>query len=293
MGREGSWVATGLGCVGALSVSLAGASETHRASSRPPLVPAAHGSPIRSPAPRIAVPTPSHVGAPGGDHRHWSYEGEEGPAHWGEMSPEFAICTAGRMQSPIDLGQANTKAGVEVAADYRRGPLTILNNGHTVQVQFDAGSTFTSSGKDFQLVQLHFHTPSEHQLNGKSFPAEVHFVHRNAAGQLAVLGVFIEAGPTNVELAKLIVAAPRMKSEPHLVEGFTFDPRALLPPTLAVYRYMGSLTTPGCGEGVNWHVAADPIQASPSQIAELARIMGNNARPVQPVNNRLVISPSY
>lgn len=230
--------------------------------------------------------------APASDHgAHWGYAGVEGPVHWGHLAPEFQLCSSGRAQSPVDLGFANVSANVAVTTDYKRGPLTILNNGHTIQVNFPEGSTFVSSGKQFNLVQVHFHTPSENTLNGKTFPMEAHFVHRDGAGRLAVLGVFFEEGPTNIELAKVIVAAPNQVGGPNSIEGFTFDPRQLLPADLHVYRLMGSLTTPPCTEGVNWHVAKTPVAASGNQIAALMKLMGNNARPIQPLNDRLLVAP--
>lgn len=254
---------------------------------------APHASaPQSSPAPSAKTSEPANAHA-AADHAaaHWGYEGVDGPVHWGHLSPDYQLCSAGRMQSPVDLSFSNVTANVTVAADYKYGPLTILNNGHTIQVNFKEGSSLLSSGRRFNLVQVHFHTPSENMLNGKSYPMEAHFVHRDAAGQLAVLGVFFDEGPTNVELAKLVVAAPNIPGGPNTIEGFNFDPRALLPADLRVYRLMGSLTTPPCSEGVNWHVAKATVTASASQIAALAKLMGNNARPIQPLNGRLMIAP--
>jgi carbonic anhydrase len=222
---------------------------------------------------------------------HWGYDGVDGPVHWGHLSPDFQLCSTGRSQSPIDLSFSNVVADVPVTTDYQRGPLAILNNGHTVQINFAGGSSLVSSGRRYGLVQVHFHTPSENMVNGKTYPIEAHFVHKDAEGHLAVLGVFFEEGQTNIELAKIVVAAPGRVAGPNTIEGFTFDPRALLPQDMHVYRFMGSLTTPPCSEGVNWHVAREPIQASPGQIAALKTLMGNNARPIQPLNDRLVIAP--
>lgn len=245
----------------------------------------AHGAPADHGAPAGAAPAAAH-------DAHWSYEGVEGPVHWGHLAPDYALCSAGRMQSPVDLSFANVRADLVVSADYKRGPLTILNNGHTVQVNFPEGSSLTSSGKRFALVQVHFHTPSENMLNGKVYPMEAHFVHRDASGQLAVLGVFFEEGPTNMELAKIVVAAPNQAGGPKAIEGFDVEPKFLLPADLRVYRLMGSLTTPPCTEGVNWHVAKSTMTASANQIAAMGKLMGNNARPIQPLNGRLLIAPN-
>jgi carbonic anhydrase len=240
------------------------------------------------PAPGAAEPAPS---APAHD-APWGYEGDEGPVHWGHIAPDYALCSAGRMQSPVDLGQANVAAAFAVTVDYKRGPLNILNNGHTIQVNFPAGSTLVSSGKRYDLLQVHFHTPSENQVNGKSYPMEAHFVHRDTAGQLAVLAVFFQEGPTNNELAKIVVAAPGQPAGPNAIEGFSFDANQLLPADLKAYRLMGSLTTPPCTEGVNWHVAKATVTASATQIAAMHKLMHDNARPVQPLNNRLVLAPN-
>ncbi len=246
--------------------------------------------PAGSPAAHVVTPT---AAADHGAHgpAHWGYDGVDGPVHWGHLSPDFSVCTTGHAQSPIDLSYANVVADIDVATEYKRSPLAILNNGHTVQVNVATGSSILSSGQRYSLVQVHFHTPSENMVDGKTYPLEAHFVHKDAEGHLAVLGVFFEEGETNVELAKVIVAAPGRVSGPNNIEGFTFDPRALLPQDMHVYRFMGSLTTPPCSEGVNWHVARQPIQASASQIAALKNLMGNNARPVQPLYDRLVIAP--
>lgn len=243
--------------------------------------------PVRNPQPKAPKAEAHEAHGP----PHWGYEGAEGPAFWSNLSPEYRICALGKNQSPIDLAGANTTANVAVSADYRPGPLVILNNGHTVQDNVPPGSIFMSGSQRYTLLQVHFHTPSEHTLNGRAYPMEAHFVHKDEKGNLAVLGIFFEVGATNAELAKLIVAAPRQKADSHVVEGFTFDPARLLPPELAVYRYQGSLTTPGCSEGVAWHVAQTPVQASATQIHALQAIMGHNARPPQPVNGRLVIAP--
>lgn len=223
---------------------------------------------------------------------HWTYSGHGGPEHWGDLKPEFATCRTGKMQSPIDLAQANTAGQIPVRAEYKPAPLTILNNGHTVQVNFPAGSTMTSAGQEFYLLQVHFHTPSEEAINGKRYPMVAHFVHKDAKGALGVLGVLFEEGAANSELAKIIAAAPKHEKEAAPVAGVTINPADLIPSTLNVYRFQGSLTTPPCSEGVNWHVAQTTVTASADQIRAMNTIMGNNARPLQALNGRLVVAPA-
>lgn len=149
----------------------------------------------------------------------------------------------------------------------------------------------TSGGTVFNLIQIHFHTPSEHAVSGKRYPLTGHFVHATEGGKLGVLGVMFEVGAANPELAKILAAAPAEKSEPAAVAGVTIDPNGMLPDDQSVYRYMGSLTTPPCSEGVNWHVLRDPITASADQIAAFEKLMGDSARPVRALNNRLVVAP--
>ncbi len=225
------------------------------------------------------------------DGADWGYEGPTGPENWGELAPEYATCATGLMQSPIDLAEANARAEVSVFTDYAPGILTILNNGHVVQANFQPGSRMISGTQVFNLLQVHFHTPSEEVLHGRQFPMVAHFVHATDDGSLGVLGVLFEEGAENVELAKIIAAAPRKKAGPTTVENVVVDPRKLVPVVLDVYRFQGSLTTPPCTEGVSWHVAVQPVQASAEQLAALRQITGDNARPVQPLNGRLLVAP--
>ena len=223
---------------------------------------------------------------------HWTYEGSMGPDHWGEISPDFRLCKAGHMQSPIDLGGSEIPGKFVVRAAYKPGALMILNNGHTVQVSIPDGSTMASGIQRYKLLQIHFHTPSEETIYGIHYPMVAHFVHVDHAGNYAVLGVLFEEGMHNPELDKLIKAAPAHETPARLVAGVTFDPSKLLPAHLGVYRFEGSLTTPPCTEGVHWHVATHPVAASAAQIGALHAILGDNARPTQPLHGRLLVSSS-
>ena len=226
------------------------------------------------------------------DHNSKAYDyGKNGPEKWGQLSDKYAVCESGDMQSPIDLAGANANGKVALDVNYSAGTLTVSNKGLTVQADFAAGSSMTSGGTTYNLIQIHFHTPSEHAISGKRFPLTGHFVHATEGGKLGVLGVMFEEGAANAELAKILAAAPATKSEPSTVAGTMIDPNGMLPADKAVYRYMGSLTTPPCSEGVNWHVLRDPITASKSQIAAFEKLMGDSARPVRALNNRLVVAP--
>lgn len=233
-----------------------------------------------------------HPAAPAHDAKpHWTYGGDgEGPAAWGDLAEEFALCKKGHMQSPVDLGGAAVAGGFNVRTTYAPAPLVLLNNGHTVQVNVPEGSTLTSGISRYKLLQVHFHTPSEETIYGIHYPMVAHFVHVDYAGNYAVLGILFEEGAPNAELEKLVKAAPHFQTAAVSVKGVTFNPGGLLPTNLAVYRYEGSLTTPPCTEGVRWHVATHRVTASASQIAALNAIMGDNARPVQPLYGRLLVA---
>ncbi len=237
-------------------------------------------------------PNPDH-GAAKGEAPHWTYSGDVGPAHWGSLSADFEACEAGRMQSPIDIQAGESvRAGVaDIEFDYRLTPLKILHNGHTVQVNYEPGSGITVDGKEFALLQFHFHTPSEHRVNGRQMPAEAHFVHLGEGGELAVVGVFLEWGEENLALSEFWNEVPTETTPERLFEHIAINARDILPPDLTYYRYMGSLTTPPCSEGVNWYVATEFIDASEAQILSLTAAIGPNARPVQARHNRLLLRP--
>lgn len=222
------------------------------------------------------------------DGHHWTYSGHAGPEHWGELEPGYAMCAQGRNQSPVDLHAPIRAELSPLAFEYRFSSQEILNNGHTVQVNFAPGSTLAVDGRNFELKQVHFHTPSENRIEGKSFAAEAHFVHADAQGNLAVVAVMFEEGAANPALAVLENAAPRQAGE-----RTPFDAGkalgALLPTSRDYFRYSGSLTTPPCTEGVVWLVLKEPMTVSAAQVASLTEAMhGPNNRPVQQLNARII-----
>jgi len=226
------------------------------------------------------------TGAHGGGH--WSYQGDGGPQRWGDLSADFKSCSLGQEQTPIDLqGSIRAETGL-VEPSFQPMPLTIRNNGHTIQVDCPPGSRTLIAGQAFELLQFHFHHPSEHLLAGRSLDLELHFVHQSAQGQLAVLAVFIRPGQDNAALAPIWAAMPREAGEPQPI-GTLIAPAALLPASRNYFRYSGSLTTPPCSEGVLWTVFKDPIEASSQQIRQFAELFPVNARPVQPLNRRFLL----
>ncbi len=220
---------------------------------------------------------------------HWGYSGAQGPGHWGDLSDRYALCKTGQQQSPIDIGETQQSGLAAFTVDYRTTPLQVVNNGHTIQANYAAGSTLTLGRRVYQLAQFHFHSPSENLLNGKQFDMEIHFVHKDQAGRLGVLGVFVEKGAANPALAEIWRHLPQGAQGKMAPQGVAINGADLLPPDRRYYRFVGSLTTPPCSEGVQWHVLKQPITASTEQIDAFLHLIGPNNRPVQKINNRLLI----
>ncbi|MCB0081117.1 MAG: carbonic anhydrase family protein [Caldilineaceae bacterium] len=216
---------------------------------------------------------------------HWGYSGAQGPEHWGNLSQDFAACDTGHEQSPIDLAGEVTKDLPDIAFHYQPSALNILNNGHTIQVNYDPGSTIEVDGITYELKQFHFHTHSEHTLHGTSYPLEMHLVHQSVEGQLAVVGVMAEAGADNGPLTAVWANMPTTATETAHVDA-QINAADLLPADHTYYGYAGSLTTPPCSEGVKWHVLTTPMQLSTTQLDTMAALLHDNFRPVQPLYDR-------
>ena len=218
----------------------------------------------------------------------WDYDGDHGPKHWAELAPDFGDCGRGRAQSPIDIDHATPRADLpELDIRYRTAALRIVNNGHTVQVNVPDGDWLDIGGHRYRLMQFHFHSPSEEHVDGQPYDMELHLVHRDEAGHLAVLGVLIQRGRANAVLDQVFANMPVGRGPEHLVAE-DIDPAALLPQDHSYFYYEGSLTTPPCAEHVAWYVLEAPIEASSAQIAQFQRLYAHNARPLQPLNARPV-----
>lgn len=220
---------------------------------------------------------------------HWSYEGEAGPEHWGELSPDFRVCELGLQQSPIDLTGAIDARLSDLELSYRSIPLKVVNNGHTIQVNCAPGSSLTLDRRTWQLVQFHFHHPSEHLVDGQPFAMEAHFVHVGEDGDYAVIGVFLAPGRENPVLEPIWQVLPHQAGDTAVPEGVWIEPAGLFPADRRLYRYYGSLTTPPCTERVVWSVFRAPVEVSPEQIRSFAALYPMNARPVAPLNRRFLL----
>jgi carbonic anhydrase len=220
--------------------------------------------------------------------QHWEYEGHAGPSHWSELNPDYAACGTGKHQSPIDIRGAKAKNLPALEFSYKASPLRIIDNGHAVQINLDPGSSISVGGHRWELVQFHFHHPSEERVGGKVFPMVAHLVHKDDAGKLAVVAVLFETGPDSPLIETLVRNLPADVGAEHKPDGVSIDLGQLLPKTAGYYTYTGSLTTPPCSEQVTWFVLKSHAKISEADEAGFARKHAHNARPVQPLNDRVV-----
>jgi carbonic anhydrase len=223
-----------------------------------------------------------------GADAHWSYEGADGPAKWGELDAANRVCSVGAQQSPIDIGDVIRAQLTPLKITWDKRAETVVNNGHTIQVNIGESSVLGYGNTNYRLLQFHFHHPSEHLIGGKSFPMEVHFVHSNAAGSLAVIGALMSAGRANPVFNKIVSTMPD-KEGPAAKADPAINPNGLLPAARSYYRYYGSLTTPPCSETVDWLLLTDPLQVADADIARFAKLYPMNARPAQKGNRRFVL----
>ena len=225
------------------------------------------------------------------DAPHWSYSGKTGPAAWGKLEEEFGTCGLGKTQSPIDIHDSAVKKAdlPTIEFDYKASPLKIIDNGHTIQINYPAGSTLTVGDKTYTLKQFHFHHPSEEHIDGHGYAMVAHLVHADSEGHLAVVAVLFTKGAENPLLATLWKNIPLEKGRAVDVSGVTVNVTNLLPSDHGYYTFTGSLTTPPCSEGVTWYVLKHQSPLSADEIAAFAKIYPKNARPIQPLNDRQLL----
>ena len=218
---------------------------------------------------------------------HWSYEGESGPDKWGSLGGDGNVCSAGSQQSPVVI-TASVRANLpRLDIAWTRRPDTIVNNGHTIQLNFSEGARLRVGSDTYNLVQFHFHHPSEHLIDGQSTPMEVHFVHAMPSGALGVVGILMKAGRNNPMFARIVATMPTQEGPP--VRAEAIDPNGFLPVRRGYFRYAGSLTTPPCAETVAWMLLTDPIDVAAADIDKFAKLFPMNARPAQKLNRRFVL----
>lgn len=219
---------------------------------------------------------------------HWEYEGVDGPDAWAYLCVDYTPC-GGIVQSPIDIAGTTDDATLSaIPQTYIASATHIVNNGHTVQFNSDAGSSIIVNGEAYQLLQFHSHTHSEHTVNGTAYPLELHFVHKNSTtGKLAVIGVFFKEGAENAALKPLLEHLPTASGGTY-DSADTYNVASFFPSGKSYFTYQGSLTTPPCSEIVTWTVMETAVEASHEQIKKFEDIEHENARPTQPIYGRTI-----
>lgn len=232
--------------------------------------------------------TAAAVWAQGSAAPPFSYEGATGPAHWGDLSPEYSTCKTGKEQSPVDIRNARNAALPALQFEYKSVPLRLLNNGHTIQVNYAAGSFLVVGSERYELKQLHFHYPSEERIDGRAFDMVIHLVHANSRGEIAVVSLLVEKGAPDKTIQAIWDAISVATGKEHEVAGVKIDASKFLPSNPAYYSYKGSLTTPPCTEGVTWLILETPVKMSAKQIQTFSSTFSPNARPVQTLGERTI-----
>ncbi len=212
----------------------------------------------------------------------WNYEAH-GPSSWMTLRPEYQLCGEGQSQSPVDINTTVSGSLASPQLGYHSSEGKVLDNGHAIEWVPQDKMILEIDQNVYTLRQIHFHSPSEHQLNGVAFPAEAHLVHQDKEGKLLVVGVFLQTGDANAFVDNMLVGLDTSESTAKL------HPMALLPAHKKIFRYSGSLTTPPCSEGVKWVVMQDVMTLSAEQLATLTDKYKGNARPIQDHNARLII----
>ncbi len=219
---------------------------------------------------------------------HWGYEGEYGPEHWGDISPEYSTCKSGERQSPIGISVTEKAKLDAINFNYYTTPLKIINNGHTIQINYGRGSYISIGNKRYDLVQFHFHSPSEHKIQGQSYAMEAHLVHKDEGGKLAVVAILMEEGKCNDFIKTLWNNIPSEEGKERLATDIKTNASQLLPKETGYYNYSGSLTVPPGHENVNWFVLKTPIEVSKTQVEKFTSLFKKTARPIQSLHGRVV-----
>ena len=235
--------------------------------------------------------TAALVPASAEQHHHWSYSGEGGPSHWAELDAKNAACGEGKSQSPVNIRTQDVRRTQlpKLMFNYQPAPLHIIDNGHSVQINVEPGSVLKVGDKSYQLLQFHFHHPSEELMNGKRSEMVAHLVHRDTEGKLAVVAVLLRTGQPNSTVEALWSHLPKQKGKEADFNDALINPAGLLPSDHSYFTYTGSLTTPPCSEGVRWLVLRSESTLSKNEIAVFAKLYPNDARPAQKLNGRQVL----
>ena len=240
---------------------------------------------LLSAATALCLTSAAVMAADHGSHS-WGYDAVNGPDKWGDLKADYAACKNGKRQSPIDITSAEPAELETIQFTYSATPLKLIDNGHTIQANYGKGSSITVNGRQYDLIQVHFHQPSEEKIDGQAYPMDAHLVHKSKDGKLAVVAVLMKEGKENLFLQTLWENTPKKQGKEIAVQDIQIHLANLLPKTRSYYAFDGSLTTPPCSEGVKWMVMSTPVEMSKQQIKVFGKYYSHNARPVQPLNGR-------
>jgi len=220
---------------------------------------------------------------------HWTYhESATSPENWPNLCDGFSDC-GGSVQSPINInteGIAQDESLPVIKFNYGKSGVKIENNGHTVEFMISGNNTINLNDKEYKLLQFHYHSLSEHMVDNKHYPLELHLVHKYSDTDFAVIGVLFKEGAENELFSKFLSDFPKTVGEYKSADSI--DIIKLLPAEKSYFHYNGSLTTPPCSEVVDWYVLSTPLTASKEQLEMFSKILKNNYRPVKPLNGREV-----
>ena len=223
------------------------------------------------------------------DTIEWAYEGPRGPENWGSLSEEYAACAIGKQQSPIDITGYVEGDAEPLSFSYGTDAVEVRNDGKAVHFDYPPGNSMNIGDKSLTLISAHMHSPSEHLLDGVSFAAELHMIHADADGNLAVVGQFFKLGDASPAVQAVLDAAPATGESAS--DGVGLNAGNYAPDELGYYRYDGSKTTPPCDEPVDWYVMRQPKTISQDQVDGLLALSGGPSnRPVQPIGDRVIIA---
>ncbi|MDC7675008.1 carbonic anhydrase [Asticcacaulis machinosus] len=232
----------------------------------------------------------AHGGTGGAKLTHWAYSGDEGPSHWAQLGGDAATCASGARQSPIDLTGSGRPQMSKITLDYLSSNATIQNDGHSIKVVPSKGGGLIADGTQYDLKQIHFHSPSEHTINGRRAALESHFVHQNTKGEYLVVAVLSNVGVADPMLAPIWTYLPSDQTTPAAIPDLLINARDLMPAAEEFFVYSGSLTVPPCSEGVTWMVFSAPLSVSPEQVSAYETLLGSTARPIQARKDRDVLT---
>jgi carbonic anhydrase len=221
-------------------------------------------------------------------YAHWEYNGDLGQKNWSKLDKRFQMCENGLNQSPINITRPIDASLTPLVFEGTAKATKFINNGHSLQVDFQSGNYVSIDDKKYGLKQINFHTPSENQINGKSFPMEAQLIHADSNNDLAVIAVMFQEGDDNIVLNKLLRNLPEKAHDQFEIKSEVIA-YEILPLIQEYYKFNGSLTTPPCTEGVKWIVMKEAVKISSSQLKDFSSIMHKNARNIQKLNARIIL----